>query len=94
MGILAIVSLVLAAIVGILTESGMGFLIAFGFCFISGLPRALAMDFIHGEVEYLADRADARQEESDMFREDYQVYNDNRSVRFYGKSYLENDYDD
>jgi hypothetical protein len=89
-----------AVIIGVLAAvvSGIGWLFfaVAGGIFFCGLPAALGTGFVHDEVSYAADRADARQEEADQkadMRELVRdvtrdgtpsVVYDNRQVHFHG----------
>jgi hypothetical protein len=81
--------LIIAVIIGVAVSglAGIGLLglIAGGAFFLFGLPGALATSFIHGEVSYAQDRADYRQQLSDLAAmetaEDYELAEDERTDR-------------
>jgi len=66
MMVLFIFSLVVAAVLWGATGLWAVGAIAGGLVFICGLPAALLVGFVHGEVSYAQDRADWRAEKSDM----------------------------
>jgi phosphoribosyl-ATP pyrophosphohydrolase len=64
--ILLLISIIIGAAVSGATGFALPGWIAGGFIFFCGLPGALLVSFIHGEVSYAQDRADWRQCQSDL----------------------------
>jgi hypothetical protein len=89
---LLIASVIIGGIIAAISGVGLLFWIVAGIVFFGGLPVALAGSFIHNEVGYMADRADARQRESDAKAElrglladtKPTTVHDNRQIHFHG----------
>jgi hypothetical protein len=70
MSALLIMSVVIGAVVSGVTGIGFLFWIAGGVIFVCGLPFALVISLIHGEISYAQDRADYRQRMSEISAEE------------------------
>jgi hypothetical protein len=83
-----IIGVLAAAVTGI----GLVGVVVWAIVFFGGLPALLPMVFVHHEVSYHADRADARQKEADHradMRDVLQdrrprIIHDNRQIHFHG----------
>jgi hypothetical protein len=83
--ILTIVSIIIGCTVSSFSGFDLPGWIAGSVIFLCGLPGALAISFIHGEVSYTQDRADYRQRLSDIaaagIAEEHELAEDGRTDR-------------